>query len=61
MTFTQGIVWAAARIIELHDQAVIAEDVLKEAQLSKEDLKECAEYDLKILRKHIQGIPRGRN
>lgn len=57
--FNQGVIWACARINELHDQPIIANDVLKEANVSAEDFKQAAEYDLEFLREENPNIPQG--
>ncbi|GAA5141242.1 hypothetical protein [Thalassotalea piscium] len=57
--FYQGVIWACARINELHDQPAIANDVLQEANISDEDFKQAAEYDLEFLRDENPKIPQG--
>ena len=59
--FNQGVIWACARINELHDEPVVANDVLMEANLSDEDFKRACEYDLEFLRNENDGknIPKG--
>lgn len=42
--FNQGVIWAVARIIELHDQPVIAASVLRESGI-KLNLRKCDEAD----------------
>lgn len=37
--FNEGVIWACARINEMFDQPVIANDVLAEANISDEDFK----------------------
>jgi len=51
--FEHGVLWAVARIVELHDQPVIAADVLRESGIEL-DLRRVDEADreyLKVLRK----------
>ena len=57
--FNQGVVWAVARIIEMHDEPTVALDVLEEANISKENMSKLCEYDLAIIRKHEKSIPKG--
>lgn len=57
--FNQGVIWACARINELHDQPVIANDVLLEANIGDDDFKKASEYDLEFLRSERPSIPRG--
>lgn len=47
-SFECGIVYAAAMLVQLHDQPSYATDILKE---SGADTSQAAEYDLKILKK----------
>ena len=46
--FDKGVLYACARIIELHDQPVIARDVLKE---SGADIQLVDEHDIQFLKK----------
>ncbi len=55
--FTQGVVWACARLIELFDEPTMALEILREASLK--NLETAAEYDLAILRKEAPSIPLG--
>ena len=57
--FNRGAVWALARIVEMHDQPVSANDALNELNLSKCELKQCSEYDLAFLRRENTSIPLG--
>lgn len=57
-SFINGAIWAAARLIEMHDEPTMASEIVKELQASRTELRECAEYDLAILRPHIKGLPR---
>lgn len=58
-SFEFGVVWACARINELHDQPIIANDVLEQADLSTSELALMPEYDLRFLRAENPLIPRG--
>lgn len=58
--FNQGVIWACARINELHDQPVIANDVILEANIPDSDFYLASEYDLKFLRSINKDIPRGK-
>jgi len=58
-TFDKGVVWACARVVELHDRGVVANDVLKEANISQDELKILSEYDLEFLRREDSAIPEG--
>ena len=51
--FTIGVVYAAAQIIQAHDEPTIAEDLLNTVVKPTDDLTGCAEYDLAILREKI--------
>jgi hypothetical protein len=57
--FESGVVWACARIVEMHDNPVIADNVLSEANISHGELKLMPEYDLKFLRPEDPTIPKG--
>lgn len=48
--FRGGVLWAVARIIELHDQPGIAADVLRESGFGL-DLRHADEYDRPFLRR----------
>ena len=58
--FNQGVIWACARINELHDQPVIANDVLVEANIQASDFGLASEYDLEFLRGINPSIPHGK-
>jgi len=58
--FAQGIIWACARINEIHDRPVIANDILSEAGINNDDYKLAQEYDLKFLRPENSRIPKGK-
>lgn len=49
--FDRGVAWACARIIELHDQPVIAGDVLRESGVNLEEVKTIDPYDAEFLEK----------
>jgi len=55
--FTQGVVWACARLCDLYNQPTMALSILKEAGLK--NLRQAAEYGLAILRKEDPTIPFG--
>jgi hypothetical protein len=59
LDFTRGVVYALARLIELHDQPTMADSVLREARLNDADLRRCAEYDLEFLRRSNPDMPKG--
>ena len=53
-SFNYGIMIAASNIVALHDQPVIAADIIKEAGLANFNCKEMSEYDkenLKVVNK----------
>lgn len=52
--FARGVVWACARMIEMYDEPTQAISILNESGLGSEDLKRCAEYDLKFIRKEAR-------
>jgi len=61
--FITGIVYSAAQIIQAHDQPTIAEGLLNTAVRPTDDLTDCAEYDLAILRKALPNwskVPAGK-
>jgi len=58
--FNQGVVFAAARLIEMHDQPTMALELIEQAGITREDLKQCADYDLAFLRKEDKTIPKGK-
>lgn len=55
--FTQGVVYACARICELYDEPLIALSVLKESGV---DVAEAIEYDVAFLRVEDNNLPTGR-
>lgn len=57
--FARGVIYAAARMVEIHDMPTVAIDVLNSAGFSDNDYRQAAEYDLRILRKHLPGLPSG--
>jgi len=60
--FADGVIWAAARIIEMHDNPVIAKDVINEASINEDEMRKGCEYDLEFLRGQIdQHVPKGKN
>lgn len=52
-TFEDGIIWAVARIVELHDQPVIAADVLRESGI-KPNLRCVDEADRPYIKTALQ-------
>jgi hypothetical protein len=57
--FNQGVVYAAARLIEMHDQPTMAMDIIGQSGITHEDMKHCAEWDLSFLRREDESIPKG--
>ena len=57
--FNQGVVYAAARLVEIFDNPTAALEIIDEAGIDYYDLKKCAEHDLSILRKEDNTIPTG--
>lgn len=57
--FNQGVVYAAARLIEIHDQPTYALEIIEQAGITHADLQQCAEYDLAFLRREDMTIPKG--
>lgn len=57
--FMQGVIYACARINELHDQPTIADDVLISAGVNEDHFKAACEYDLEFLRSGDLNIPTG--
>lgn len=60
----EGIVFACARLVELHDEPTMAKDVLLDSISSHgksiHNLNECARYDLDFLRGEIEELPKGK-
>ena len=57
--FNAGVVFAAARLVEIHDQPTIAAEIIRCAGIKREEFKACAEHDLAFLRKNDESIPKG--
>jgi len=57
--FLQGVVYAAARLIDMYDQPTLAISIIKEAGYSASDLNVADEYDLGIIREHWPELPIG--
>lgn len=60
--FVAGVVYSAAQIIMAHGCTRAAEDLLIGTVRPTDNLRGCAEHDLKILREHIpawRDVPRG--
>ena len=47
--FANGVIYALARLIELHDQPVMAADILKESGIPVQMVLECDRDDAKLL------------
>ena len=56
--FTVGVVYALARLVEIHDQPSMALDILKESGVN---VHHAAEYDVAFLRRKDPTLPRGRD
>ena len=50
--FNQGVIWATARLIEMHDQPSMAIGILEESGMSDEDMSKACDYDLSFIREH---------
>jgi len=59
--FNRGVVYAAARLIEIHDEPVIAMDIIHESGISRKEMMLCCGYDLAFLRKADNDIPKGKD
>lgn len=57
--FNEGVMWACARIVEMHDEPTIAKDVFLEANIPVEDVEQMCSYDLDFIRKGIPELPKG--
>lgn len=55
--FLQGVAYAAAQLIRMHDQPGMAENLLDEAGLTYEDYEHVSEDDLAVLRVHLSDLP----
>jgi hypothetical protein len=51
--FAKGVVFACARLIEMFDQPSMAIEILNESGVDTGEMKRCAEYDLKRLRRSV--------
>jgi len=56
--FAAGVVYALARLVEMHDQPSMAADILRESGV---DVKFAAEYDVAFLRRENPSLPRGKD
>jgi len=57
--FNDGVVYAAARLIEMHDQPTMALEIIEQAGITHDELRKCNEYDLAFLRKEAETIQKG--
>jgi len=58
--YVQGFAYACAQIIRLYDQPSMAINIMEESGIPLEDYKAAAEYDLKVLRKYVWDLPKGK-
>ena len=56
VNFDRGVVWACARLVDGYDLPSVAKDIADEAN---PNYSECAEFDVKLLRKEVPSIPKG--
>ncbi len=49
--FEEGVFYSAAIIVDLHDETVVACDLLREAGLFNSDISELDDYEKKALKK----------
>ena len=50
--FTQGVVYAAGIVVEVHDEPTLAQTILSNANIDREAAKKCVdEHDVKIIDK----------
>ena len=56
--FINGIVYAIAEIVRMGEDS-IAEDLWNASGYVPNDVENCAEYDVKELRKFVVGVPKG--
>lgn len=56
--FASGVVYACARILEMHDEPVIAGDILAESGV---DVRHASDYDVAFLRKAKMTFKHGRD
>lgn len=54
--FEKGVLYASAQVQRLHDEPLVAADVLKQAGLAKSDCSELDDYDKESLRE-VNTIP----
>lgn len=61
--FESGVVYSAARIIEMHDHPTIAKDLLDQAGLDSAKLVLADEYDLGFIRQidEYADLPTGKD
>ena len=57
--FINGLVWAAARIVEMYDEPTIAASIVRESSASLEQLQSAAEYDIAFLRGEMPYLRKG--
>jgi len=60
ISLVQGAVYVSARIVEMFDEPTMAKEALKSAGFTTEDYSQAAESDLRILRPHMPGLPKGK-
>ena len=56
--FATGVVYALARLIEIHDEPSMAMDILRESGVN---VRHATEYDVAFLRREDHTLPRGRD
>ena len=56
--FTEGVIYACARLIEIFDQPIMALEIYDMAGCLDESV--ASEYDLKFLRKYRPSIAKGK-
>lgn len=59
--FLQGVAWAAAVVVQLHDRPTIAKDIVNESGLPLAAFAVAAEDDLQHLRAELPTLPHGRS
>jgi len=57
--FNSGVVYAAARLVEVYDNPTAAAELICLAGIGYEALGKCAEHDLAFLRIEDKNIPVG--
>jgi len=54
--FTEGVVYACARLVEMFDMPTLAREILEESGV---DVADACEYDIKFLRPECGELPKG--